>query len=139
MGEGRSYYAKMKGVKVGARIEPFLATAVCVTAGSGGWLRMVVGAPMWACADSKGDDIVSAVGTSCMQYGWGWQHNGAVVHQQVHHWHDDGDAVVIPYSMGSLSVCASLGAGGVCRDAGVGRCPFMCPIGLQQQPCCCHF
>ena len=67
---------------------------------------MVVGAPMWAHADSGGDDIISTVGASPVHcdwnWWWGWQHR-VVVHQWVYHRHNN-DAV-ISYSTGSLSAC----------------------------------
>src|ERR1700683_1208967 len=81
-----------------------------MTARNGGWLGMMVGALMWARTNGEGNDIVSAVGTSCMycncNWQWGWWHNGAVVHQWVHHRHNNGNAVVISCSVGSPSVCA---------------------------------
>ena len=68
---------------------------------------MVVGALMWECTDSGGDNIVGTVGTSPMHcdwnWQWGWQHR-VMVYQWVYHCHNDN--AVISYSMGSLSVCA---------------------------------
>ena len=96
---------------------------------------MVVGTPMWVCADGGGDDIVGAVGTSPVHCDWdwqrGWRHNGAVVRQWVYHCYDD-DAVIISYGAGSPSACARRRGRGAGGDAGAGGHLFARPIGLRR-------